>query len=95
MPFAGFRRYSFTPSSIRQNAPRSSGVYGISNAKEWVFIGSSENVQTSLLDHLESVGSALMARTPTGFMFEPCPLGMCVVRRDRLIAELKPVCNRP
>jgi hypothetical protein len=93
MPFPGFWRYSFTPRSIRENVPRSSGVYGISNAKECVFIGFSENVQTSLLDHLESVGSALMARTPTGFMFELCPLGMCLVRRDRLIAQLRPTCN--
>jgi hypothetical protein len=95
VPFRGFQRYSFTPRSIRQNAPQSSGVYGISNAKEWVFIGSSEDLQASLVDHLESVGSTLMARTPTGFIFEPCPVGACVARRDRLIAELKPVCNRP
>jgi hypothetical protein len=52
-------------------------------------------VQTSLLDHLESVGFGAHGENATGFMFEPCPLGMCGVGGDRLIAELKPVCNRP
>ena len=58
MPFHGFRRHSFSRVSIQQNAPRSPGVYGTSNAKEWIFVGSSQDIQTALLGHLNSAGTA-------------------------------------
>jgi hypothetical protein len=93
VPFHGFRRHSFSLTSIRQNAPTSPGVYGISNANEWIFIGSSEDVRAALLIHLNSPGTELLARMPTGFVFEPCTSQTRHVRQLRLIAELKPICT--
>jgi hypothetical protein len=93
MPFRGFQRYSFSPTSVRQNAPISPGVYGISNANEWIFIGSGEDVRAALLVHLNSPGTELLARKPTGFVFETCAPEACLARQQRLIAELKPVCT--
>jgi hypothetical protein len=93
VPFRGFRRYSFSLTSIRQNAPTSPGVYGISNANEWIFIGSSEDVRAALLLHLNSAGTELLARMPTGFVFEPSTSQTRHVRQQRLIAELKPICT--
>ena len=88
MPFHGFQRYSFSLPSIRQNAPTSPGVYAISNANEWIFIGSSEDVRAALLFHLNS--TELLDRMPTGFVFEPCASGTRLARQQRLMAELKP-----
>jgi hypothetical protein len=93
MPFPGFRRYSFSLPSIQQNVPPVSGVYGISNAREWIFVGSSDDVRSALLNHLAVPGSLVLSRTPTGFMFEPCDPARCTARRDVLISELRPFCN--
>jgi hypothetical protein len=93
MPFRGFRRYSFSRPSIRQNAPSAPGVYGISNASEWIFVGSGADVQSALLDHLTASGTPLLAHAPTGFTFEDCAAGALESRQDSLIAELRPSCN--
>jgi len=94
MPFEQFTPRSFTPVSVRANAPSASGIYGISNAREWIFIGESDNVQDSLLLELQRSDSALLKRDPTGFVFELCDAGERRARQDRLILEYEPVCNR-
>ena len=93
MPFQGYRRYSFSAASIRQNAPNAAGVYGLSNAKEWILVASADDLQAELLRQLNSAGTLVSSRMPTGFIFELCPPEACVARRQRLIAELNPTCN--
>jgi hypothetical protein len=96
MPFQGFRRYTFSRHSILQNAPaQQSGVYGISNAQEWLLVGSTEDLQAALLEHLNMRGSTLLSKAPSGFIFEVCPPGGSVARQRRLVAELHPSCNLP
>jgi len=94
MPFEQFTPRSFTSASVRANAPAASGIYGISNAREWIFIGESDNIQASLLYDLQKGYSALLQRLPTGFVFELCNVGERRARQDRLILEYEPVCNR-
>lgn len=94
MPFRGFQRHSFSLKSIRDNAPRSRGVYGISNAREWIFVGSGEDMQEELLGHLNSRGSRLLSRMPTGFTIESIASQSDLAeRRERLVSELSPSCN--
>ena len=93
MPFEQLPK-SFTPVSVRANAPAASGIYGISNAREWIFIGATDNIQASLLHDLQQGDSALLKRFPTGFVFELCGAGDRRARQDRLILEYEPVCNR-
>lgn len=93
MPFRGFQRYAFSLTSIRQNAPHTSGVYGLSNAREWIFVGAGDDLQAALLHHLSAAGTPVSLRLPTGFIFESCDTGACLARQQRLIAELKPTCN--
>jgi hypothetical protein len=93
VPFQGFRRFSFSLHSIRQNAPHTSGVYGISSSEGWIFVGSGEDLQAALLNHLAAAGAALSSRMPTGFIFETCDTAACLQRQQRLIEELKPSCN--
>jgi hypothetical protein len=54
-PFPG----SFTTSSIRDYAATLPGVYGISNATEWIYIGESDNIQEALLGHLQELSTPL------------------------------------
>jgi excinuclease UvrABC nuclease subunit len=94
MPFAEFAPRSFTAASIRKNAPDASGVYGLSNAREWLFVGECNNIRLHLLEHLNETGTVLKAQHPTGFKFELCSPEERIARQDRLVLELEPRCNR-
>jgi predicted GIY-YIG superfamily endonuclease len=94
MPFEQFMPRSFSAEAVRSFAPPAPGVYGISNSREWIYIGVSENIQAALLEHLQVRSSALMKRQPTGFVYEVCRRGDGCARQDRLIQEYEPACNR-
>jgi len=49
------------------------GVYGLSNAREWIHVGETDNIQGRLLEHLEGTDSFRAAGAPTGFSFELSP----------------------
>jgi predicted GIY-YIG superfamily endonuclease len=93
VPFEQFMPRPFSIDNVQKFAPRARGVYGLSNAREWIYIGVSENIRGSLLEHLEARSSQLMKRQPTGFVYEVCPGDECA-RQDRLIQEYEPTCNR-
>ena len=94
MPFDQPFPRSFTESSVQEHAPTLSGVYGISNASEWVYIGETDNLQRALLLHLEESNTALLQQQPTGFVFELCDRAKRPDRQDRLVLEYEPTCNR-
>ena len=95
MPFIGkFCCFALTFASVRQNAPRSSGVYAISNAADWLFVGSADDLQSVLHKHVVESGTPLKAKAPTGFTFELCDPSTRQRRMDELVAELRPACNR-
>ncbi len=72
MPFDRFAPHTFSLASVQKNAPALSGVYGISNAREWIFVGETDNIKTTLLGHLQETHTPLLEREPTGFIFELC-----------------------
>ena len=94
MPFDRFIPTPFIVRTVQMHAPVASGVYGISNAREWIYIGETDNIQGALLHHLQDPGASLMKRQPTGFVFEICDEGRRSARQDRLVLEYEPVCNR-
>ena len=94
MPFDRPTPRSLTPVSIRANAPTGSGIYGISNAREWIYIGETDTIQATLLSHLQELDTFLMDRHPTGFVYEVCDRARRSARQDRLVLEYEPACNR-
>lgn len=94
MPFEQYIPRPFTLGDVRAFAPAASGVYGVSNAREWIYIGTSDDIQASLLRHMSESATSLMKRKPTGFVFEVCKPVHCVARQNRLVLEYEPVCNR-
>lgn len=70
-----------------------SGVYGLSNAREWIFVGETDNIKAKLLEHLQEPHTRLLALEPTGFVFEVCASHDRRGRQQRLIREYHPVCN--
>jgi len=93
VPFHNVAPFSFSVASVENNAPAASGLYGLSNAREWIFVGETDNIKGSLLAHLRTT-SGLQDKQPTGFTFELCMASNRVSRQDVLIRELEPVCNR-
>jgi hypothetical protein len=93
MPFENHGSRAYTETSIRKNAPAASGVYGLSNSREWIYVGESANLQGCLLAHLRGADLEL-ARTPTGFTYELSRTADRVARQGRLVLELDPVRNR-
>jgi hypothetical protein len=80
--------------SVKEHAPARPGIYGISNAAEWLYIGSSDNIRDALLGLLRASSSLLQGKRPSGFVFELCDQPGRAGRQHRLVAEYQPVCNR-
>jgi hypothetical protein len=94
MPFENSIAHAFTALSIRAHAPAMGGVYGISNAREWLYIGQSENIQSTLMNHLQERDSLLVRSSPTGFVYEVSWPERQSERCSRLIREYAPTCNQ-
>jgi hypothetical protein len=94
VPFEGYGGFSFSPVSVQRNAPSMPGVYGLSNAREWVYVGVADDIRATLLGHLREGNTTLKSRAPTGFTFEICHPSQRAARVSRLVTELVPVCNK-
>jgi len=94
MPFENCAAYTFSLVSVQRNAPESSGVYGLSNAREWILVGETDNIKAALLEHLRGTHAMPLKGLPTGFSFELCTFHNRIARQDRLILELDPVHKR-
>jgi hypothetical protein len=95
MPFEGYGGFAFSMVSVQRNAPPVPGVYGLSNAKQWIYVGAAGNIQAALIAHLRETATEIKSQAPTGFTFEVCDPGYHAARQSRLVQELSPVCNRP
>jgi len=91
MPFDRFMPHAFSLTSVQRNAPALSGVYGLSNAREWLLVGETDNIRAALLGHLQETHTPLLEREPTGFSFELCVSHNRVARQERLTQEYQPV----
>ena len=93
MPFTQCLPRPFTERSVRENAPPCSGVYGISNAVEWLYIGETDDIQGALLQYFHEARDPA-GKQPTGFVVEVCGPAQRPTRRERLILEYGPRQNR-
>lgn len=87
----------FSEAGIASYAPRESGVYGIYNSKEWIYIGEAKDMEARLYEHLRlqsNQGVRISRRNPTYFIFERCDYLTRISREAELIRELDPTCNR-
>jgi hypothetical protein len=94
MPFEQYTPQRFDASSIQNYAPVASGVYGVSNSREWIYIGETSNIQSALMEHLRNTNTDLMRKQPTGFVFEVSNGSNRPARHERLVLEYGPVLNR-
>src|SRR5712692_10258156 len=93
VPFPQENSFAFTAGSVRAHAPNSSGVYGIFNSSQWIYVGENGDIQRRLLDHLSDTEAGIKRYSPTGFIFELQPEASRMDRQNTLIRELAVQCN--
>jgi hypothetical protein len=89
----GLPGHAWSESSIKANAPESSGVYVVYGAV-WIYIGESNDIQSRLLDLWNGDNACIARAVPTGFVFEACDLTERLRRQATLIARFRPLCNQ-
>src|SRR5690349_13652186 len=94
MPFEQFIPRPLTSVAVHAYAPTLSWVYGISNAREWIYIGETDNIRGALIAHMQELETSLMRLQPTGFVFELCDRATRPTRQDRPVLEYEPTYNR-
>jgi len=94
MPFENHGNRSFTTVSIAKNAPSVSGVYGLADAREWIYVGEAPDIQAELLRHLRNPDEFLRQHPPSGFTYERSAAAQRIARQNQLVSELKPLGNR-
>ncbi len=86
MPYEQLTPRPLTKRGIQTYAPPVSGVYGISNAREWLHIGQADDIRDALVTYLKNSA----AKEPVGFVFEVCSETARLTRQHRLVVEYKP-----
>jgi predicted GIY-YIG superfamily endonuclease len=90
--------YPFMEGSVRANAPAESGVYILFSTPgftwEIIYVGDADDVQKRLLEHLDGDNPCITQRGPTAFITERVDREHRQDRRDSLIGEYDPRCNR-
>jgi hypothetical protein len=94
VPFENHGNRSFTACSVDRNAPAASGVYGLSNSRQWLYVGATANIQAKLREHLQHPSAFLSEHSPSGFTFELSSTECRLARQNQLVVELEPVGNR-
>jgi hypothetical protein len=80
--------------SINKNVPAASGVYGLSNASQWIYVGEAANIHAELFKHLQHPNTFLREHSPSGFTYELSAEEYRAERRNQLVVELEPIGNR-
>jgi hypothetical protein len=88
------KSYSLNRLSIFLHAPAKSGVYLLHNSSRCLYIGDSDNIRQTLLQHLHDHNSAISLFAPDGFSFELQPEASRARRKDQLSSEIEPALER-
>jgi len=93
VPFGNPVPRNFTAVAVNAEAPAGGGVYGLSNARQWLYIGTSDNIRQALSARLQERDTLLARNRPMGFVYEICDAAVRDGRCRRLISEYAPLCN--
>jgi excinuclease UvrABC nuclease subunit len=55
VPFERHGNHAFTVISVVNNAPQASGVYGLADMRQWIYVGEAVDIQAELLRHLHRI----------------------------------------
>jgi cell division septation protein DedD len=86
----GGQSYPFEPSAIEAHAPAGSGVYGLHDESQQIFIGEAASLRDTLLRHLKDPQQLFRHRQPKYFSYWECRAEACGERARGLIAKYQP-----
>ena len=93
MPFRNCFARTFKAPVVLREAPPYSGVYGLSNARGWIYVGETDDIQARLLALLAEPSAFGANGTATGFSFELSPPNERVARQRQIVLEFHPPGN--
>jgi hypothetical protein len=96
MPFKSDAGHEFSETGIAGYAPAASGVYGIYNGTQRIYIDEAQDIKAYLYANLrgESNQSAhIMPQRPAYFILEKCDPQSRLARKLELIKEHRPRCS--
>jgi len=88
MPWHNGEIYSFTREGIEENAPSGGGVYVLFDQQRFIYVGESDDIRQSLIQHLAGDNAWIHAWAPPFFSFELHPASARVARQGALIQKL-------
>jgi len=88
------QRFTLNRTSVLRNAPEVSGIYGLCNGDQWVYIGHTSSLRKALLEYLRGQMPYVLQWQPRHFMFEVLPYKERISRQKALVAHYQPTCNR-
>ena len=94
MEWSSSQRFTLNRTSVLRHAPEESGVYGLCNADQWIYIGHSSSVRKALLEYLRGQMPYVLQWQPKHFMFEVLPYKLRISRQKVLVTHYQPTCNR-
>ena len=86
--------YALNRTGVMRYAPEASGVYGLRNADQWVYIGQCPNIRRALLKYLGGQMPYVLQSQPNLFVFELCAPRQRVGRQRELTQRYHPSCNK-
>ena len=86
--------YPLNRTGVLHHAPETSGVYGLRQAHQWVYIGQSPNIRKALLKYLAGQMPYVLQAQPNLFVFELCAPRQRAVRQRELTQRYHPSCNK-
>ena|SRR5215208_932416 len=95
MPFPKQQRHDLTTAAIRSMQPNQSGIYGIFNHLHCIYIGKTEDIRESLLQHAnrESEQSACIFKNdPQYWLASIVSKSQLGFWERMLLGEFRPVC---
>ena len=93
MPFRNCFARTFKAAVVLREAPPYSGVYGLSNALGWLYVGETGDIRARLLALLEEPRAFAAIGVPTGFSFELSSPSERVARQRQIVLEFDPPGN--
>jgi len=82
--------HTLDEANITRLVPRVSGVYGLHNQHQQLFLGEAADLRETLLLHWQESAKLFRGRQPTHFAFEVCDAETRAQRAQRLIAVYRP-----
>jgi excinuclease UvrABC nuclease subunit len=85
--------YALGYRAVQDHVPNSSGVYTIYTARQWIYVGQSDDIRQGLFRHLNEPSACMEGRKALSFSFETLPAAERASRYDVLVRELRPACS--